>query len=110
MFKLELLNFVEHAGIEDYDMMTKVTITVACNCILWCKKSLKIPKGQLEAINQRRTDRQYDCQNKEDKKTNNDLQNITQKFNEKNKQHKPTKTRGELMCSGRVSSSCSTSD
>ena len=26
MFKLELLNFVEHAGIEDYDMMTKVTI------------------------------------------------------------------------------------
>ena len=70
MFKLELLNFVEHAGIEDYDMMTKVTITVACNCILWCKKRLKIPKGQLEAVNQRRTDRQYDCQNKKDKKTN----------------------------------------
>jgi hypothetical protein len=57
MFKLELLNFVEHAGIEDYDMMTKVTITVACNCILWCKKSLKIPKGQLEAVNQRWTKR-----------------------------------------------------
>jgi len=34
-----------------------------------------------------------------DKRTNNDLQNITQKS--------PPKTRGELRCSERVSSSCS---
>jgi hypothetical protein len=38
------------------------------------------------------------------KRTNNNLQNITQKM----KDQATLKTRGELRCSGRVSSSCST--
>jgi hypothetical protein len=51
MFKLELLNFVEHAGIEDYDMMTKVTITVAYNCILlWMvQEKFKDTKGAIRS-------------------------------------------------------------
>ena len=38
------------------------------------------------------------------KRTNNDLQNIHIKL--KIEQHEPTKTEGELRCSGRVSISC----
>ena len=40
------------------------------------KKSLKIPKRQSEAA---RTDRQHNDRGKKYKRTNNDLQNITQK-------------------------------
>ena len=43
------------------------------------------------------------------KRTNNDLQNTTQKTKDRVTQT-PLKTGGELRCSGRVSSSCSTSD
>jgi len=42
------------------------------------------------------------------KRTNNDLQNIHIK-NERSSNTNPTKDRGKLRCSGRVSSSCSTS-
>jgi hypothetical protein len=42
------------------------------------------------------------------KRTNNDLQNITQKTKDQVTRI-PLKTWGELKCSGRVSSSCSTS-
>ena len=53
-------------------------------------------------------DRQPKGQKKKDKRTNNDLQNMHIKLKISNTN--PTKTRGELGCSGRVSSSCSTSD
>jgi hypothetical protein len=43
---------------------------------------------------------------KKDKRANNDQQNTTQK---ESSNTNPTKTRGELMCSGRVRSSFSTS-
>jgi hypothetical protein len=39
------------------------------------------------------------------KRTNNDLQNITQKAKDQ-VTRTPLKTRGELWCSGRVNSSC----
>jgi hypothetical protein len=42
------------------------------------------------------------------KRTNNDLQNITQKTKDR-ATRTPLKTMGELMCSRRVSSFCSTS-
>ena len=42
------------------------------------------------------------------KRTNNDLQNITEKSKERATQKKSIKTRGEPRCSGRVNSSCST--
>jgi hypothetical protein len=45
---------------------------------------------------------------KKDKRTNNDLQNITHKTKDR-VTRTPLKTGGELRCSGRVSSSCSTS-
>jgi len=58
------------------------------------KKSLKIPEGQSEAVNRR---------------TNNDLQNITQKTKDRVTQT-PLKTGDELRYSWRVSSFCSTCD
>jgi len=54
--------------------------------ILGKMKSLKIPKGYSEAINQRRTDNTM-AKKKKYKRTNNNLQNITQKL--KIEQHKP---------------------
>jgi len=45
---------------------------------------------------------------KKDKRTNNDLQNITQKTKDR-VTRTPLKTGGELLCSGRVGRSCSTS-
>ena len=53
--------------------------------------------------------RQHNDQTKKDIRTNSDLQNITHQF--KNRVTRtPLKTGGELRCSGKVSSSCSTSD
>jgi hypothetical protein len=60
------------------------------------KKSLKIPKGH------QRTDNTMDERNN-DKKTNNDLQNTTQKTKDR-ATRTLLKTGGELRCSGRVRS------
>jgi hypothetical protein len=49
----------------------------------------------------------YNGQKKRDKRTNNDLHNSTQKTKNWTTQI-PHKTEGDLRCSGRVSSSCST--
>ena len=71
------------------------------------KKSLKIPKGQSESIYQRRTD------NTMAKRTNNDHLQFYVCFKHKTKDgvtRTSLKTGGELRCSERVSSSCSTSD
>jgi hypothetical protein len=48
---------------------------------------------------------QYNDQNKKDNMTNNDVQNTTQKTKDP-----VTRTRGGRRCSGKVSSSCLTSD
>jgi len=53
--------------------------------------------------------RQYIDENKKDKRTNNDLQNTTQKSQDQ-ATPTPLKTGSELMCSRRVSRSCSTCD
>ena len=54
---------------------------------------------KLEAIRSRKSkkDRQYNGQKKKDNRTNNDLQNITRKTNDR-----ATRIRGELRCSGMV--------
>jgi 4-diphosphocytidyl-2C-methyl-D-erythritol kinase len=52
--------------------------------------------------------RQHNDQKKQDKRTNNDLQNITHKTKDR-VTRTPLKTGGELMLSGRISGSCSTS-
>ena len=67
-----------------------------------CKKSLKIPKGQSEAV-LRRTDNTMTKR----KRTNNDLQNITQNTEDR-ATRTSLKTGGESRCSGRVISFCST--
>jgi hypothetical protein len=64
------------------------------------------PKGVMR-IRQSKKDRQYNGQKKKDKRTNNNLQNITRKTTDRVTQTQ-LKTAGELRCSGRVSSSCST--
>ena len=69
-----------------------------------CQKSLKIPKRSSEFVYQRRTDNTM-ATRKKYKRTNNDLQNIN-RLNSTN----PLKTGVELRCSGRVSSSCFTTD
>ena len=53
-----------------------------------------------ESVN-RRSKWQHNDQRKKDKRTNNDIQNITQKT-EDQITRTPLKTRGELRCSGRV--------
>ena len=53
-------------------------------------------------------DRHHNGQNKMYKRTNNDLQNITEKSKERATQKNSIKTRGEPRCSGRVNSSFST--
>jgi hypothetical protein len=71
------------------------------------KKSFENSKGV--ARSRKSKDRQDNGQRNEDKRTNNDLQNTTQKTIDR-ATRTPLKTGGELCCSGRVSSSCSTSD
>ena len=53
-------------------------------------------------------ERQHNGQKKKDKKTNNDLQNTTQKGKDRAARN-PLKTGGELRCSRKVRSFCSTS-
>ena len=57
---------------------------------------MKIPKGKLELVNRRRTDNKMA---KEKEQKDNRSSNMN-----------PTKTEGELRCSGRENSSWSTSD
>ena len=68
------------------------------------KKSLKMSKGQPESINQRRTDNIMGKRKMEKK----DLQISTHKTKGR-VTGTPLNTGGVLMCSGRVSNSCSTS-
>ena len=75
--------------------------------IYYCKKSLKISKGQLESVYRRRADNTM-----AKRKSTKDKQRST-KHTYKTKDRvtrTPLKTAGKLRCSGRVSSSCSTSD
>jgi len=59
---------------------------------------------------QKKINRQYNGQKKNNKRTNDDLQNTTKTRNNKRfRNTSPTKTLGELWCSGRVISSCTTS-
>ena len=100
----------------DYDI-TQALISIICVVILtssgltcWkvtCKKSLKIPKGQSESIFRRKETPQWPKE-----KVQKDKQRST-RYTYKTKDRvtrTPLKTGGELRCSGRVSSSCSTSD
>jgi hypothetical protein len=64
-------------------------------------------KEKLEAVN-RRKDRQHNDQKKKYKRTNNDLQNTTQKSKDR-VTRTPVKTGDKLRCSRSVSSFCSTS-
>ena len=59
---------------------------------------MKIPKGQSETVN-RRTDNTM-TKRKKDKRTNNDIQNTTQKTNDRSTRI-PINTGGELKCSGK---------
>ena len=55
-----------------------------------------------------KNDRKHYGQKEKNKRTNNDLQNTSQKTKDQ-ATRTPLKGEGELMCSGRVCSSCSTS-
>ena len=68
---------------------------------------MKIPKGAIR-IRISKKNRQHNGQKKKYKSTNNDLQKHTYKTKDRIT-WTPLKTGGELRCSGRVGSSCSTS-
>ena len=116
-YKLRLINVLNRVLVYMYVTMADQFVSKSRYINIWWllttnlvknyKNSLKIPKGQSESINQRRTDNTMDQKTK-DKKTNNDLQNTTHKTKD-GATTNPTKRRGELRCSGRVSTSCSTS-
>jgi hypothetical protein len=67
--------------------------------ILYDKTALK----QRNLPQSKKRNRQHNGQKKKDKRTNNDLQNIHIKSRSSNSN--PIKNRGELRCSGRISSS-----
>ena len=73
-----------------------------CNSV-FAMKSLKIPKGQSESVYRRRTDNTMAKRISTKGSTKH-----TYKANDR-ATRTPLKTRGELMCSGNVGSSCSTS-
>ena len=68
-----------------------------------CKNTLEDTKGVIGI--RKSKDKQHNGQKKKDKRTNSDLQNITHKT----KDRVTRETGGELVFSGRASSSCSTS-
>ena len=70
------------------------------------KKSLKRLQGVIRI--RKSKDRQHNGQKKKDKRTNNDLHNITHKTKDR-VTRTPIKTGGELRCSEKVDSSCATS-
>ena len=71
-------------------------------CEIPFNESLKMPKGYSKSINQGRTYTTL-AKRKKDKRTNNDLQNITHKTKDR-ETRTPLKTGGELKCCRRVSS------
>ena len=83
------------------------TLVVICtDCRGSCKKSLKIPKGQSESVYWRTDNTMVK------RKSTKDKQQRSTKHTYQTKDwvtRKPLNTRGDLRCSGRVSSSCSTS-
>ena len=75
--------------------------------LLLCQEEFEDTKGVI-GIRKSKEDRQHNGQNKKHKWTNNDLQNTTQKTKDRVTQTS-LKSGVELRCSGRASSSCSTS-
>ena len=65
-------------------------------------------KGVIK-IRKSKKDRQHNGQKKRNRRTNNDLQNTTHKTKDR-VTRTPLSTGCEIRCSGRVSSSCSSSD
>jgi hypothetical protein len=65
-------------------------------------------KGVIK-IRKSKKDRQHNGQKKRNRRTNNDLQNTTHKTKDR-VTRTPLSTGCEIKCSGRVSSSCSSSD
>ena len=72
------------------------------------QEELEDAKGVIRICKSKK-DRQHNGQKIKDIRTNNDLQNITQKTKDQ-ATWTSLKTGSELRCSGRVGSSCSTSD
>ena len=97
---------ISHVG---YLTLCKILVYQTRNIFInfWEKKNVKVLKRSFkiaESVN-RRTDNTMD----KGKRINNDLQNITHKTKDQ-ATHTPLKSVGELRCSRRVSSFCSTCD
>jgi hypothetical protein len=73
------------------------------NVLIVIRNVWRYESGNLIRSRKSKKDWQHNDQMKKDKRTNNDLQSITLKT-----KNRATRTTLKLMCSGRVSSSCST--
>ena len=74
--------------------------------LLLVQEKLEDTKGVIISLKSKK-DKQYNEQKNKDKRTNNDLQNITQKTKDRATRI-PLTTVGVPGCSGRVGSTCST--
>ena len=84
-------------------------IFIICVCLLVIWSNLFFMCSYLFfGICKSKNDRKHYGQKEKNKRTNNDLQNTSQKTKDQ-ATRTPLKGEGELMCSGRVCSSCSTS-
>ena len=81
-------------------VVRKVVASIPSILKIICKDTKGVIRNPIS-----RKDRQHNGQ----KRANNDLQNTTLKIKDRSSNTNPTKTQGELKCSGRVGSSCSTS-
>ena len=95
--------FFSNIGNQNIFLKRKKTITPLQVKWSFPKKSLKIPKEQSETVYRRRTDNTM-----AKRKVQKDKQRSTKKTKDR-VTRTPLTTRGELRCSGKVSSSCSTS-
>ena len=94
--------FIKSPKTSFHETIGRVTVTqymyIVCEMLEYFKGVIRNPKLKKE--------RRYNNQRKKCKRTNNDIQNTTQKTQKTNLTNKW----GELRCSERVNSSCSTGD
>jgi hypothetical protein len=87
---------------------TFYSVLMSSTVIFKTEEEFEDTKGVIK-IRKSKKDRQHNGQKKRNRRTNNDLQNTTHKTKDR-VTRTPLSTGCEIRCSGRVSSSCSSSD
>ena len=98
------------ATVQHYQCMefTFYSVLMSSTVIFKTEEEFEDTKGVIK-IRKSKKDRQHNGHKKRNRRTNNDLQNTTHKTKDR-VTRTPLSTGCEIKCSGRVSSSCSSSD